>query len=369
LKTTTQRGNIFTVPVADLSPALLAEWSALTEPAVDCSSPFLHPAYAQTLAEVRPNVEVAVITKDDEAAGFLPFERSPGGIGRSLGGRLCDRSGAVVRPGVAWRVEDVTRAAGLRMLRLANVSLDDRAFRGYLGRRAVAPYIDLTDGYDAYRVASIRAGSGTMKRVDRRSRKLEGMLGPLRVVWHDTDDSVLQKLLEWKAKQRQATRSPNVFDLPWARQLLAVLRLPRSDDFGGVLTALYAGDRLCAAHFGIRSRRVLHYWLAAYDEELARCSPGLLLLMRMASEAADREMARLDLGPGDEDYKLHIASGHQDLATATSCSGATMASFVRAADGVRLRARESQTLRVTRRTLIRGAYLLRSSFGRIRAEA
>jgi CelD/BcsL family acetyltransferase involved in cellulose biosynthesis len=367
--TLAHQANIFTVPVADLSPALVADWAELTESAPDCSSPFLHPAYAQTLDKVRPNVEVAVITKDGESVGFLPFERTAGGIGRSIGARLCDRSGAVVRPGVAWSVEDVTRAAGLRMLRLANVSLDDRAFRPFLGLKAVAPYIDLTDGYDAYRLASIRAGSGTMKRIDRRSRKLEGMLGPLRVVWHDTDDAVLEKLLAWKAKQRQATNSPNVFDLPWARQLLAVLRLPRSDDFSGVLTALYAGDRLCAAHFGIRSRRVLHYWLAAYDEELGRCSPGLLLLMRMASEAADRGIARLDLGPGDEEYKLHIASGHQDLATATACAGATMASFVRAAESVRIRARQSPALRATRRTLIRGAYLLRSSFGKASAEA
>jgi CelD/BcsL family acetyltransferase involved in cellulose biosynthesis len=367
--TAAQHANTFAVPIADLSPALVADWAKLTESAPDCSSPFLHPAYAQTLDKVRPNVEVAVITKSGEAVGFLPFERTAGGIGRSIGARLCDRSGAVVRPGVAWNVEDVTRAASLRMLRLANVSLDDGAFRPFLGTKAVAPYIDLTDGYEAYRLASMRGGSGTMKRVDRRSRKLEGMLGPLRVVWHDTDDRVLETLLEWKAKQRQATNSPNVFDLPWARRLLTVLRLGGSDDFGGVLTSLYAGDRLCAAHFGIRSRRVLHYWLAAYDEELGRCSPGLLLLMRMASEAADRGIARLDLGPGDEEYKLHIASGHQDLAMATACSGATMAGFVRAAESVRLRARQSQALRVTRRTLIRGAYLLRSSFGKARAEA
>jgi CelD/BcsL family acetyltransferase involved in cellulose biosynthesis len=91
--------------------------------------------------------------------------------------------------------------------------------------------------------------------------------------------------------------------------------------------------------------------------------------MRMASEAAERGIARLDLGPGDEEYKLHIASGHQDLATATACFGATMASFVRTAESVRSRARRSHALRVTRRTLIRGAYLLRSSLGTTRAEA
>ena len=79
---------------------------------------------------------------------------------------------------------------------------------------------------------------------------------------------------------------------------------------------------------GESSRRVLHYRLAAYDEELGRCSPGLLLLMRMANEAADRGLARLDLGPGDEEYELHISSGHQVIATATACTGPAMASFV-----------------------------------------
>jgi CelD/BcsL family acetyltransferase involved in cellulose biosynthesis len=155
-----------------------------------------------------------------------------------------------------------------------------------------------------------------------------------------------------------------VFDLPWARHLLAWLRLPRPDDFGGVLSTLYAGETLCAAHFGIRTPRVLHYWLAAYDEEMSRCSPGLLLLMRMAKEAADRGIARLDLGPGDEEYKLHIASGHQDVATATVCTGAAMGSLVRAAESVRIHARQSDGLRAARRTLIRGAYMIRSSFGR-----
>ena len=361
--------SVFAVPAADLSPALVGAWLALAEAAPDCSSPFLHPAWAQTVAKVRPGVEVAVITKDGEAVGFLPYERFPGGFGRSIGARLCDRSGAIVRPDIEWSVNEVARAVGLRMLRLANVSLDEGAFRPYFTGRAIAPYIDLTDGFDAYRRASIDAGSGTMKRVDRRSRKLEGMLGPLRLVWHDTDDAVLDTLLSWKAKQRQATRSPNVFELPWARQLLAWLRLPRTDDFGGVLTALYAGDQLCAAHFGIRTRRMLHYWLAAYDDETGRCSPGLILLMRMAKDAAERGIARLDLGPGDEEYKLHISSGHVDVATATACTGATMTSLVRVAESVRMRARQSTALRATRRTLIRGAYLVRASFAGRGAEA
>jgi CelD/BcsL family acetyltransferase involved in cellulose biosynthesis len=89
----------------------------------------------------------------------------------------------------------------------------------------------------------------------------------------------------------------------------------------------------------------------------------------MANEAAARGIARLDLGPGDEEYKLHIASGHQDVAVATACVDATMGTLVRTAEKMRLRARQSRALRATRRTLIRGAYLVRSSLGRASKEA
>ena len=366
---TSARSGVFTVAVDDLSPVLVAQWLAMTESAPDGSSPFLHPSYAQLVGKVKPGVEVAVITRDGEPVGFLPFERSGVGIGRCVGGRLCDRSGAITPPDLSWDVLEVARGARLRMLRLANVSTEETAFRSYLSGKMAAPFLDLTDGYDAYRQASLHAGSGTMKRVDRRSRKLQEMLGPLRVVWHDTDDAVLPKLLEWKARQRRASNSPNVFDLPWARELLTLVRHPRPDGFGGVLTTLYAGETLCAAHFGIRSGHVLHYWVAAYDEEMSKHSPGLLLIMRMANEAAERGIARLDLGPGDEEYKRQIASGHQEVAVATACVGATMRSVVRATESMRLRARQSRALRATRRTLIRSAYLVRSSLGRRLKEA
>ncbi len=56
--------SAFTVRVGNLEPALAAQWLAMTESAPDCSSPFLHPSYAQVVGRVRPGVEVAVITQD-----------------------------------------------------------------------------------------------------------------------------------------------------------------------------------------------------------------------------------------------------------------------------------------------------------------
>ena len=54
--TTNLRASAFAVPVAELSSTLAETWAALTEIAPDCSSPFLHPAYAQALGSVRAGV-------------------------------------------------------------------------------------------------------------------------------------------------------------------------------------------------------------------------------------------------------------------------------------------------------------------------
>src|SRR5690606_28472796 len=102
---------------------------------------------------------------------------------------------------------------------------------------------------------------------------------------------------------------PNILHLPWARQLVEHLRTIEGERFAGVLSALYVGDTLAAAHFGIRTRRVLHYWIPAYNHELSRYSPGLLALVELARAASERGIERIDLGTGEERYKLRAATG------------------------------------------------------------
>ena len=88
----------------------------------------------------------------------------------------------------------------------------------------------------------------------------------------------------------------------------------RSGRMPGLALAIVKGDQLVAAHFGIRSRRVLHWWFPAYDPELGKYSPGAQLLLELAREAAARGVERIDLGEGDESYKLSFMTGATALA-------------------------------------------------------
>jgi hypothetical protein len=82
-----------------------------------------------------------------------------------------------------------------------------------------------------------------------------------------------------------------------------------------MLSLLYAGDRLVAGHFGMRSRTVWHYWFPAYDAEMAKYSPGLILLLKMAEYAPSIGLRTIDLGKGMCLYKERLMSAAVPLAS------------------------------------------------------
>lgn len=356
------------LPIDAVPPELLAEWAELAIQGECPPGPFLHPAYARSVGEVRPDVEVAILREGGNAVGFLPYQRSPFGVGVVVGGRLCDQSGAVQRPGVSWNSAELPRTVGLRLLRLSNVRTNVFDLGPHLGSPRPAPFIDLTGGFESYRRASVDSGSSFVKQIKCKAGRLERDHGALRFEWHTTEESALATLLSWKAHQRKATRTPNVLDLPWARALIERLHGLAEPGFAGVLSALYVGDTLAAAHFGLRTDRVLHYWIPAYNEAFSRYSPGLICLMQMARAAAERGVERLDLGPGDERYKGRVATGTHWVATSSLSIGA-VGTCMGAIDGVRAWSRGStlgRWMRASGRAATRGSYAAWSALGALR---
>jgi CelD/BcsL family acetyltransferase involved in cellulose biosynthesis len=73
---------------------------------------------------------------------------------------------------------------------------------------------------------------------------------------------------------------------------------------------LYAGDVVAALHLGLRSGQVWHSWFPAYNPDLDRYSPGLVLMLELAAAAASALGIReIDLGKGEARYKLALATG------------------------------------------------------------
>ena len=354
---------MYAQPVEALSSEHIARWLDLHDAGGGSSSPFLHPTYARIAGEVRGDVEVGIITSGDDVIGFVPFQRSLLDVGGPVGSRLCDMAGAIAEPLAQWDPQALARAAGLKTLRLPNVPMSASAFAPFQKARNEAPMLDLTNGFDAYRRASLESGSSFMKQLERKARKLAREVGPWRFVWHTEDDEVFHQLLAWKDAQRRATRTPNMLRLPWAQALVRLLRRERGERFGGVLSALYVGDTLAAAHFGLRTSNVMHYWIPAYNADLGAYSPGLLALMELARASAQRGIGRIDLGSGEERYKRRAATGALPMGVATVNTSATFQALNDTMDQIRVWSRASrmgEAVRATGRSVMRGSYLLRS---------
>jgi CelD/BcsL family acetyltransferase involved in cellulose biosynthesis len=174
--------------------------------------------------------------------------------------------------------------------------------------------MDLSNGFEAYSDERRAAGSHQVRESRRKSRRLAREVGPVRFEYDVASKGVMETLLAWKSKQYSATGKADVLRMKWVSQLLYRIHETKGERFSGVLSALYAGDRLVAAHFGMRSQRVLHWWYPAYDPEFASHSPGLILCLELAREASLRGIARIDLGYGDERYKLGFMSGATQVA-------------------------------------------------------
>lgn len=121
---------------------------------------------------------------------------------------------------------------------------------------------------------------------------------------HDErDPRALATLMEWKSAQYRRTGRSDRFSHAWITRLVQQLFHTSSEPFAGILSVLYAGGQPVAAHFGLRSERVLACWFPAYDPAFAKFSPGLILHLRMAEAAAADGIAYLDLGRGQKEYK------------------------------------------------------------------
>jgi CelD/BcsL family acetyltransferase involved in cellulose biosynthesis len=292
----------------------LTAWRRILADAPELDSPFFRPEYAQAVAAVRPGVAIAVLSDARGTVGFFPHERDARGIGRPAGGALCDFQGVVARPGETFDAAQLVRACGMSAWVFDKLLASQAPFRAHQGLTCDSPFIDLRDGFDAYQAERRRQGSETLVQAQRKARKIERELGPLRFAYHVADRRLFETLLEWKVEQYRRIGAPNYLAPAWTTALLERLRQRQSPEFGGRLSALFAGDRPVALHLGLYSHAVFHVWYPAYDRALARYSPGLVFWLELLRAAAAQGIARIDLGRGDERYKSSLQTGVTRLA-------------------------------------------------------
>jgi len=301
------------IPGRELSGALCTEWTSLQRSNPALSSPYFCPEFTQLVAGIRNDVEVAIVEDSHGLVAVLPYQRGWLGNARPVAGRLTDFQGLISAPDFPFEPRELLKKCSLRNFSFDHLLTSQSAFAPYVWTTSDSPYIDLSRGYAAYE-ADRRAHNDELIAVGRKFRKMERELGTVRLEWQSTNRSDLEMLLRWKSQQYTRTGLRDLFTFPWITDMIDRLFAAQTPDLSGHLVSLYAGDRLVAAHFGMSSRHVLHWWFPAYDRELSVYSPGMSLIKLVAQRCQEHGISRIDLGKGDETYKRRIASGSDQVA-------------------------------------------------------
>ena len=307
--------SVRVVEARSLTPHHIAQWSHIQRSDTTLATPFFCPEFTRIVASARDDVHVGVLHGNETIVGFFPFQRGRWGSGRPVGWRLSDYHGAIVEPGVSWRAKELIRDCGLKTWEFDHLIASQRAFEPFHRSRQESPVMELSNGLEAYVAALRKDGGGrVIATVGRKMRKLEREHGTLRFAVHVAERDVLCTLLRWKRDQYRRTGAADILAHDWTRRVVELAHATQTPTFAGVLSALYAGDRIAALHMGLRSSSIWHYWLPAYDGDLATYSPGLILLLKMAESAQSLGIRTIDLGKGEADYKRSFMSGSVAIA-------------------------------------------------------
>jgi CelD/BcsL family acetyltransferase involved in cellulose biosynthesis len=297
----------------ELGPVELARWRRLQHENPNLANPFLSPEFTLCIARVHQNARVAVLEEGAQIVGFFPYQRGALRIGKPIGAGVSDCQGLIHAAGLEWDPRALLRACGLDIWEFDHLLADQLPFRPYHVVRDRSLIMNFGDGYEAYLADRRRASKRAVDGALRKRRKLDREAG-IRFDFDAQHRDLLHLLMRWKSAQYRRNAWPDRFARPWIVQLVEDLFETRAPGCSGTLSALYAGGRPVAAHFGPRSESVLSSWFPAYDVEFSRYSPGLVLHFEMAEAASASGLRHLDLGKGQEGYKELLGNGSISLA-------------------------------------------------------
>jgi CelD/BcsL family acetyltransferase involved in cellulose biosynthesis len=302
------------IPGRHIDSGLAKGWRELQDANTDLESPCFSPEFTQAAAAARDDLEVAIVEEDGLPLAFFPFQRGKRKRGIPAGGIVSDYQGIICAPGFVCDLQQLLKSCRLVTWDFDRLVASQELFVPYHKRCEPSAIIDVSGGYDAYVAERRAAGSAQIKKAEAMARRIERELGPLRFVAHSSDERILAQVLQWKSQQYCASGWTDLFADRWARTLVQVIHSTQRESFSGMLSLLYGGDKLLAGHMGMRSQSVWHYWFPAYDRQFAKYSPGLILLLRMAQQARQFGLRRIDLGTGLTLYKQRLMNASVSVA-------------------------------------------------------
>ncbi|MER6943913.1 GNAT family N-acetyltransferase [Nonomuraea sp. NPDC000554] len=296
------------VPFDELGTAELDAWHTLRAKNPQLDSPYFHPSFAEAVHACGTPVTVAV---GDGLDVLLPCHRD-GGLLRPAGWPGADFQAPILAPGTAFDPLALL-TAGVRAFEFDHLLESCPGFGPWVVTRRPSPYLDTSGGLSGYLSRASRSGKENMGQARRRAARAEREEGPVTFVADSADQADLEQLIALKRAQYAATGARDYFASPGRRLLVQRLLRTREPDFGGLLSTLRVGSRLVAAHFGLRSGGVLHWWFPVYDPAYARLAPGWILLRELVAASPQLGVTRIDLGRGEDEYKRRARTGEVEV--------------------------------------------------------
>jgi CelD/BcsL family acetyltransferase involved in cellulose biosynthesis len=292
-------------------------------------SPFYWPQFTQAVDHARSDVRIAVYERNGDVVGFLPFHLTRGGAGKPVGGQLNDYQGPILAPGCHLAPHELLEGAGISSYDFNHLPIAMSSLAADATSYSSSPQMDLSEGYDAFVGRKGSNWTKAKREIRRRYRKTEEDVGPIRFNIHDPSDDTFDQHFRLKNAllERAGTRFRVRAD--WIGAVLDALRHFDEPEFRSRMTTIHAGDRLMAAHFGLMSHDIWHWWFPSYDLEFYKLGPGINLVDQCAMAAPGEGIATIDFGRGDGAFKLLFADRQVALCEGTISRAGSMARIVR----------------------------------------
>lgn len=302
--------RVTVVRPGELGPEETSLWARFQKSSPDLQNPFFSLTFAQTVDRHRSNARVAVVEDNGAIQAFLPFDLGPQRIAMPIGDPMNNLQGFITED-AAFNARQVIRKAGLRGWRYDAAPVTQRALtpHHYPGTLSEAAIIDLTDGFEAYHASLSKS---FRENCTRRRRGLERSVGPVALEWGAATSANIRQLIEWKSARFAGSRE--LFAEPAARSILEELLVSPDDECRGLVTVLRAGDQTTAVMAGLSVPGTISGWFRAYDPDMGKFSPGNLIVLETAEEAARRGVRQYDLSPGQDSYKTTLSNGSYPVA-------------------------------------------------------
>lgn len=281
-----------------LSKAEVMLWRNMCDQNNLFKSPILGPEFFEIVSQVRNDAFVAIYEKNDEIIGFLGHHRRSNGFARPIGAPFSDYTALITPPNpqidmrMALELAKITKFQTIGLVDPYGVCADI----GGIEDEAFGLDLTINDGDN-------NAGAKQRKNVRRLRRNLEADFSEVNFVFDDRSADNFKKMIGLKRTQAKQTGIHDFLSPSWVVKMMEILfNADRSGLHGCMLSLIVDGSQI-AAHFGLRLGERMHPWVATFDPEFFKYSPGQIFLMDCKQPLMDAGITYYDLSTGAQHYK------------------------------------------------------------------